>query len=214
MPWYTHTQKAMPTTVWEWLGMYVDSLCDIKVLLESVKQINNQNPLWSAAWYGDGSFWIDREYTTELLGFSKTQVNPIYCWYSRGKFEYMTLQVLSHIMLDIWKLANELVYFSSSEFNFFTLPDSFKTGSSIMPQKKNWDIMELVRWNTNLYLWYEFQIREIYKMLFMWYNRDFQLTKEPYLKAVKLVEDTLDVIIEIISNIWVNTGQLEVSMTS
>lgn len=214
MPGYTHTQKAMPTDVVTWIWMYVDALNDTKILIEWAKKINNQNPLWSAAWYGDAWFGIDRDYTSKLLWFSKTQENSIYCWYSRWKFEYITLQALSHVMLDLWKLANELVYFSSSEFDFFTLPDEFKTGSSIMPQKKNWDILELVRGNTNLFLWYEFQIREIYKMLFMGYNRDFQLTKEPYLKWVRLVEDTLDVMIEIILHLWVNAEALSNSMTS
>lgn len=213
MPGYTHTRKAMPTKISTWIWMYSDALDDTKILIQWAKKINNQNPLGSAAWYGDAWFGIDRDFTTQLLGFSKVQENPIYCWYSRWKFEYIVLQALSHLMLDMWKLANELVYFSSTEFNFFTLPDEFKTGSSIMPQKKNWDIMELVRWNTNLFLWYEFQVREIYKMLFMWYNRDFQLTKEPYLKAVKLVEDTVDTMTEVIGNLWVNTQQLEQSMT-
>lgn len=213
MPGYTHTQKAMPTLVTTWIWMYCDALQDTKILIAWAKKINDQNPLWSAAWYGDAWFGIDRDYTSELLWFSKTQENPIYCWYSRWKFEYIVLQALSHVMLDMWKLANELVYFSSSEFNFFSLPDEYKTGSSIMPQKKNWDILELVRWNTNLFLWYEFQVREIYKMLFMWYNRDFQLTKEPYLKAVKLVEDTLDIMIETIGSLWLNTQKLHTSMT-
>lgn len=213
MPWYTHTQKAMPTTVWLWLGMYIDALIDTKILIEAGRKINNQNPLWSAAGYWDAWFWLDIEYTTELLWLEKTQRNPMYCAYSRGKFEYIILQALSHIMLDIWKMANELVSFSASEFDFFTLPDSFKTWSSIMPQKKNWDIVELIRGNTNIFLWYEFQLREVYKMLFMGYNRDFQLTKEPYMKGIELVENTLDVMTLVIENLWINTDNLERAMT-
>lgn len=212
MPGYTHTQRAMPTTVGLWLWSYKDALRDTLILIEATKKINNQNPLGSAAWYGDAWLWLKREITTEILGFEKTQENPIYCASSRGKFEYIVLQALSHIMMDLGKLANELVYFSSSEFDFFILPDSFKTGSSIMPQKKNWDIMELVRGNTNLYLGYEFQIREIYKMLFMWYNRDLQLTKEPYLKWIQLVQDTLDVMMLTVSHLWVNNKKLQKAM--
>lgn len=82
-----------------------------------------------------------------------------------------------------------------------------------MPQKKNWDVMELVRGNANLFLWYEFQLREIYKMLFMGYNRDFQLTKEPYLKWAKLVQDTLDVMILTIWEISINKEALDDAMT-
>jgi argininosuccinate lyase len=188
-------------------------LNDTKIFVEAAKKINNQNPLGSAAGYWDAWFWLDREYTTKLLWFAKVQNNSIYCAYSRWKFEYMTLQALSHVMLDLWKMANELLYFSSSEFDFFTLPEWFKTGSSIMPQKKNRDVIELVRGNTNIFLWYEFQIREVYKMLFIWYNRDFQLTKEPYIKAIDLLSDTLDVMTLVIDNLWVNTEKLEQAMT-
>jgi len=209
MPGYTHTQRAMPTSVSAWLGSFWDALKDDLILLSAAKKINNQNPLWSAAWFWDAWLWLDRDYTTELLDFDSTQKNPIYCAYSRGKFEYITLQSLSQVMLDLWKLANDLVYFSAQEFDFFTLPDSFKTGSSIMPQKKNWDVMELVRWNTNLFLWYEFQIREIFKMLFSWYNRDFQLTKEPYLKWIEVTMDSIDICTLVIENLWVNAEKLK-----
>ena len=191
----------------------MDALQDDMVLLQAAKQVNDQNPLWSAAGFWDAWLWLDREMTTKMMGFNKTQKNPIYCAYSRWKFEHIILQALSQIMMDLWKFANDLVYFSASEFNFFSLPDDFKTGSSIMRQKKNWDIMELVRWNTNLYLWYEFQVREIFKMLLSWYNRDFQLTKEPYLRAMQLAEDTIDICALVIENLWANTKDLENACT-
>lgn len=209
MPWYTHTQRAMPTTVGTWLWSFKESIIDSKILLDAAAKVNNQNPLWSAAWFWDTWLWLDRELTTEKLWFTKVQSNPMYCAYSRWKFEYMMLQALSHVMLDLWKMANDLVFFSSKEFNFFDLPDSFKTGSSIMPQKKNWDIMELVRGNANLFLWYEFQIREIYKMLLSWYNRDYQLTKEPYMSGINLVISTINVCSLVIDNLWVKRDNVE-----
>lgn len=209
MPWYTHTQRAMPTTVWVWLWSFKEALLDNKVLLNAARDVNNQNPLWSAAGFWDTWLWLDRQFTTDELGFNKTQSNPMHCGYSRWKFEYIMLQSLSHIMLDLWKLANDLVFFSSKEFNFFNLPDSFKTWSSIMPQKKNWDIMELVRGNANIFLWYEFQVREVYKMLLSWYNRDYQLTKEPYLNGVNLVINTISVCNLVINNLWVKKHNIE-----
>ncbi len=211
MPWYTHMQRAMPSTVWMWLWSIKDSLNDDLILVNSAKKINNQNPLWSVAWFWEGVFGLDREYTTNELWIEKVQENPMYCAYSRGKFESIVLQSLSQVMMDLWKFASDLVLFSTKEFNFFTLPEYFKTGSSVMPQKKNWDIMELVRWNSNLFLGYEYQIKEIFKNLLSWYNRDFQLTKEPYLKWIKLVIDTIKVCDLVINNLWANKENLEMA---
>jgi len=213
MPWYTHTQRAMPTTVWTWLWSFRDSLQDDLVLIKAAKKVNNQNPLWSVAWFWEDVFQLDRDFVTGELYFDKTQSNPMYCAYSRGKFEYIVLQSLSHVMMDLGKIASDLVLFSSREFDFFDLPDDFKTWSSVMPQKKNWDIMELVRWNSNLFLWYEYQIREIFKNLFSWYNRDFQLTKEPYLKWIALTQDTVNICTLAIENLSVKKWNLEKACT-
>ena len=213
MPWYTHTQRAMPTTIWTWLWSFMYSLKDNLILLETSKKINNQNPLWSVAWFWENVFQLDREFTTKELWFEKNQKNPMYCAYSRWKFENIVMQSLSQVMLDLWKLANDLVTFSSKEFDFFNLPDSFKTWSSVMPQKKNWDVMELVRWNSNLFLGYEYQIKEIFKNLLSWYNRDYQLTKEPYLKWIKLVIDTLEIVNLVVKNLESKKKNLELACT-
>lgn len=213
MPGYTHTQRAMPTTIWTWLGSFKDSLSDNKILIEAAKKVNNQNPLGSVAGFWEDVFWLDRDFVSAELWIEKTQKNPMYCAYSRGKFENIVLQSLSQVMLDLWKLANDMVYFSSREFDFLTLPDDFKTGSSVMPQKKNWDIMELVRWNSNLFQSYEFAIKEVFKNLLSGYNRDYQLTKEPYLKWVKLTLDTIKVCNVTIQNLWVKEDSLKNACT-
>jgi len=209
MPWYTHMQRAMPTTVWMWLWSFKDSLQDDLILIEAAKKINNQNPLWSVAWFWEDVFGLDREFTTEQLGINKVQENPMYCAYSRGKFENIVLQSLSQVIMDLWKFASDLVLFSTKEFDYFTLPDEFKTGSSVMPQKKNFDVMELVRWNSNLFQWYEFQVKEIFKNLMSWYNRDFQLTKEPYLKWISLALNTIKICELVVNNLWANKNILE-----
>lgn len=133
----------------------------------------------------------------------------MYCAYSRWKFENIVMQVVSQIILDLWKIASDLVLFSTKEFDYFDLPNEFKTGSSVMPQKKNWDILELVRGNSNLFIWYEFQIKEIFKNLMSGYNRDFQLTKEPYLKWIKLVIDTIKIMDLVINNLMAKKDNLE-----
>jgi len=213
MPWYTHMQRAMPSTVSMWLGSFKESLEDNLILLEAAKLINNQNPLGSVVWYGENSFWLDRDFTTHLMGFRKTQENPMYCAYSRGKFENIVLKVLGEVMLDLGKLANDLMVFTTKEFWFFDLPNEFKTGSSAMPQKKNWDIMEILRGNVGVYLWYQYQLQEIIKNLPSWYNRDFQLTKEPYLKAMKLLKDTINISDLAIQNLTANKDMLDAACT-
>lgn len=213
MPWYTHMQRAMPSSVDMWLGSFKESLEDNLILLESAKLINNQNPLGSVVWYGENSFWLDRDFTTELMWFRKTQSNPMYCAYSRGKFENIVLKVLGEVMLDLWKLANDLLMFTTKEFWFFDLPSEFKTWSSAMPQKKNWDVMEILRGNVGVYLGYQYQLQEIVKNLPSWYNRDFQLTKEPYLKAMKLLKDTITISDLAIQNLTVNKTALEWACT-
>ena len=213
MPWYTHMQRAMPTTVGTWLGSFRDSLADDLIFINAALKVNNQNPLWSVAWFWENIFNLDREFTTKELGFNKVQNNSMYCAYSRWKFEHMILQSLWQVMLDLWKLASDLVLFSSKEFDFFSLPNDFKTGSSVMPQKKNWDIMELIRWNSNLFIWYEQQVRDVFKNLLSWYNRDFQLTKEPYLKWIELVYDTVVIFDLVVQNLWVKELNLENACT-
>jgi len=213
MPGYTHTQKAMPTNIGTWLWSIKDSLKDDLLLIKASEAINNQNPLWSVAWFWEDVFWIDRDFVTSELWLNKTQENPMYCAYSRWKFENIVLQSLTQVMLDLWKLANDMVLFSSKEFDFLTLSDDFKTWSSVMPQKKNWDVMELVRWNSNLFLSYEFATKEIFKNLLSWYNRDYQLTKEPYLKWIKLCLDTVNICNLVISNLGVNQEKLSNACT-
>ena len=208
MSWYTHMQRAMPSTVWMWLWSFKDSLKDDLIFIEAAKKINNQNPLWSVAWFWEDVFWLDKEFTTKELWIDRVQENPMYCAYSRWKFENIVLQSLSQVMMDLWKFASDLVLFSTKEFDYFNLPNEFKTWSSVMPQKKNWDIMELVRWNSNLFQWYEFQIKEVFKNLMSWYNRDFQLTKEPYLKWMNLALNTIKICDLVVNNLWVNKGKL------
>ena len=209
MPGYTHMQRAMPSSVGMWLGSYHDSLKDDLILLEAVMKIIDQNPLGSAAGYGERILGLDRKFTTRELGFKKVQENPMYCAMSRGKFESIILQTVSSVMFDIGKIANDLLLFTTKEFDFFTLSESFKTGSSIMPQKKNYDVLELIRGNIAIFNGYQDQIENVVKNLPAGYNRDFQLTKEPYIKGVRLALESIEVMTLVIKNLQAKKKNLE-----
>lgn len=193
MPGYTHMQRAMPSSVGMWLGSFVEALEDDLTLLKTVATINDQNPLGSAASFGENVLGLDRAYTTQELGFAKLQNNPMYCALSRGKFENMILQALSQVVFLLGKFASDLMLFTTKEFGFFDLPMEFKTGSSMMPQKKNFDVLELIRGNISVFYALQFQIQEVVKNLPSGYNRDFQLTKEPFLKGMQLAEDLIGI---------------------
>ena len=213
MPGYTHMQRAMPSTVSMWLLSFRDSLRDDLVLLEATMKVIDQNPLGSAAGYGENTLGLDRKLTTREMGFKKVQENPIYCAVSRGKFENIILQTISNIMFDIGKISNDLLLFTTREFDFFALPDSFRTGSSIMPQKKNYDVLELMRGNVAIFNGYQEQIAGVIKNLPAGYNRDFQLTKEPYLKGMRLAEETIEVMTLVIENLEAKKENLEAACT-
>ncbi|MBI2638274.1 argininosuccinate lyase [Candidatus Peregrinibacteria bacterium] len=201
MPGYTHMQRAMPSSVSMWLESFVESLEDDLLLAKAVAKIIDQNPLGSAAGFGENILGLDRKFTSRLLGFARVQKNPMYCALSRGKFEWMVLQALSQIMFDLGKFASDLLLFTTKEFDFFSLPDAFRTGSSIMPQKKNYDVLELMRGNVGIFTGFQYQIQEVIKNLPSGYNRDFQLTKEPYLKALRLFLGTAKIATSVAVNL-------------
>lgn len=203
MPGYTHSRKAMPYSVGKYFEAFKEAVDDDLQLLKMAYRINDQNPLGSAAGYGAG-IKIDRDLTTELLDFSKTQKNELYCQNSRGKFESIILFVLSQIMLDLQRLANDLIQFSMDEFGYFSLPDKFCTGSSLMPHKKNPDVLELIRAETVVIVSYYFRVIDILRGLHSGYSRDLQLTKEPLMKSFDITLDTLKMMILVINNLKVN----------
>ncbi len=213
MPGYTHMQRAMPSSVGMWLGSYCDSLKDDLILLDAAFKVIDQNPLGSGAGYGENTLGLDKKLTTKELNFKKVQDNPMYCGFSRGKFENIVLQAVSNIMFDLGKIASNLVLFTTKEFDFFNLPEEFKTGSSFMPQKKNYDVLELVRGNVAIFNGYQHQIENVIRNLPAGYNRDFQLTKEPYIKGMKLAQETIEVMTLVIKSLEAKKKNLENACT-
>ena len=203
MPGYTHSRKAMPSSVGLYFSSFAESLVDDMKLLEQAYELNNQSPLGSGAGYGL-PLDVDRQLVADLLGFKNVQNNVLYVQNSRGKFESIIIFAVDNLMNDLAKLSNDLVVFSMEEFGFFKLPDEFCTGSSIMPQKKNPDVFELIRAkaakiDSNLYL-----VKSIISKLQSGYNRDLQLTKEPLIESFDIAISTLKIFKTIIENIQIN----------
>lgn len=214
MPGYTHLQKAMPTTVGVWLDSFAAALADFEVLLKSVLKIIDQNPLGSASGFGIQNLELDREFTTRQLGFAKTQANPLYCGLARGYFEAIVLQTLSQPMFIAARFAHDMLLFTTQEFNFFALPAEYTTGSSIMPQKRNYDIFEIMRANAKVFQSYQNQVQNIISAIGSGYQRDLQLTKKPLIEGVKLCLNTIGLLVELIPALQVNEAQLKKAMTA
>jgi len=140
----THLQPAMPSSVGLWASAHAESLLDDLALLQTAYELANRCPLGSAASYGV-PLPIDRALTSRLLGFAEPIHNVLYANNARGKLEAICLSALSQVMLTCSRLAQDLVLFTMPEFGYFRLPKVYCTGSSIMPQKSNPDILELVR---------------------------------------------------------------------
>ncbi|MGM0509889.1 MAG: argininosuccinate lyase [Thermoplasmatota archaeon] len=212
MPGYTHMRKAMISSVGLWGGSFIESLLDDLEYLDSVYDTNNQNPLGSAAGYGV-PLPLDRDFTTNLLGFRKTQNNVMYVQNSRGKIELGILDALKQIMLDLNKFATDVLLFSIEGIEYFSLPDELCTGSSIMPQKNNPDILELVRANYNILLGESNKVSNVLGSLPSGYNRDYQLTKEPLMHGLEITLSTISVCRLVVSDIIVNESNIRDSIT-
>ncbi len=203
MPGYTHTRRAMPSSIGHWAAAYVEELINDHKILESAYDLNDQNPMGAAAGFGI-NMPLDRELTTKLMGFKRLQVNSLYCVNSRGPTESYILSVITKIMMTMGRLANEMIWFTTPEFNFFHLPHEFTTGSSIMPQKRNPDVFEIVRSNVNVIVALQSQIKDISKNLISGYNRDTQLTKEPLIKGLGITRRSLEVVALVMEKVTPN----------
>lgn len=199
MPGYTHMQKAMPTTVGAWYGAFAESLLDDARLLSSVCDIFvDQNPLGTGAGYGT-PFDFDRDLLTKDLEFSRTQNNAIYCHNSRGKIEGMVLEACCQLMLTLNKLASDWLLYTTQEFSFFTITDDISTGSSIMPQKKNLDVAELIRGRAATVLSCRNELTMNILNKVSGYHRDGQEMKRPLFLGIRYTQMSLEVA-EIVAN--------------
>lgn len=212
MPGYTHMQKAMPSTVGMWMAGFAESISDDIAALELAYAINDKSPLGSAAGYGVPLI-LDRQYTAELLGFSKVQISPIYCQNSRGKIEATILSSLNSALLTINKFASDILFFTTSECSYFDVKNELCSGSSIMPQKKNVDIAELLRSKANIITGNYVSMVGISSNLISGYNRDIQDTKKILIESLELALESVLVTDILVNNINPNIENLEKALT-
>jgi argininosuccinate lyase len=182
MPGRTHTQIAMPSSVGLWAAAFAEELLDDAALLKGVFVLQDCCPLGSAASYGV-PLATDREMLADLLGFDRVQNNVLYAQNCRGKFESMVLEAVDQTTLTLSKMAQDLILFSLPELGYFSLPAELCTGSSIMPQKKNPDGLELMRAKSATVSADAMAVKSIIRSLTTGYNRDFQETKAPFFRG-------------------------------
>ncbi|MBR0503499.1 MAG: argininosuccinate lyase [Paludibacteraceae bacterium] len=208
LPGYTHLQIAMPSSFGLWFGAYAESLVDDMALLLAAWKMTNRNPLGSAAGYGS-SFPLNRQMTTDLLGFDSMDYNVIYAQMGRGKIEKTVAFALAGIAATISKLAFDSCMFTSQNFSFIKLPDECTTGSSIMPHKKNPDVFELTRAKCNKIQTLPQQIMMIMNNLPSGYFRDLQIIKEIFIPVFDELRDCLKMTTHIMREVKIKEDILD-----
>lgn len=208
MPGYTHLQIAMPSSFGLWFGAYAESLVDDLQLLLSAYKITNRNPLGSAAGYGS-SFPLNRQMTTDLLGFDSMNYNVVYAQMGRGKMERTVGFAIAGIAGTLSRLAFDACMYNSQNFGFIKLPDEYTTGSSIMPHKKNPDVFELTRARCNKLQALPNEITLMINNLPSGYFRDMQLIKEIFLPAFDEMNNIISMVGRMLSEVEINENILD-----
>lgn len=198
MPGYTHMQVAMPSSFGLWFGAYAEALADDLTFLQGIHEVVNQNPLGSAAGFGS-SFPVDRELTTRLLAFEDLHISSVNAQMNRGKTEWYVGTGIGAVASTLARLAMDAVLFMGQNFQFISLPPELTTGSSIMPHKKNPDVLELLRGRCNRLTTVAAEVSSVTGNLVSGYHRDFQGLKEiihPALKELKSCLEMMNYVVE------------------
>ena len=196
-------QAAMPSSFGLWFGAYAETLLDDMRMLKAAFDLVNQNPLGSAAGYGN-SFPLDRKATTDLLGFADLHVNVVAAQMSRGKTETAVSFAIAALSSTLGRMAMDICLYNSQNFGFLSFPDEITTGSSIMPHKKNPDIFELIRARCNHLQTLPQQLLSITTNLPSGYHRDMQLTKEVLFPGLNQVVECFEIMSATIKQIRIN----------
>ncbi len=208
----THLQPAMPSSVGLWASAHAEGLLDDMILIDAAYRFNDRCPLGSAAGYGV-PLPIDRELTAKLLAFRAPHHNVLHASNSRGKCEAVILSTLSHVMVTVSRLAEDLILYSMPEFGYFSMPRAYCTGSSIMPQKNNPDVLELVRARAARVQGAAVTAAGILKALPGGYNRDLQEMKEPFMDALQVTRSVLRILAKLVGGLKANRDALEKGFT-
>ncbi|MDX5436686.1 MAG: argininosuccinate lyase, partial [Pontibacter sp.] len=208
LPGYTHLQIAMPSSFGLWFGAYAESLVDDMQLLLAAYKIADKNPLGSAAGYGS-SFPLNRQMTTDLLGFECMNYNVVYAQMGRGKSEKIVATAMASVAATLAKMSMDLCLYMSQNFGFITLPAHLTTGSSIMPHKKNPDVFELLRGKCNKLQALPTEISMLLINLPSGYHRDLQLLKENLFPAFAELKSCLQMMAYMMQEVQVKENILE-----
>ena len=207
LPGYTHGQVAMPSSFGLWFGAYAEGLADDMYMMAGAYNVTDQNPLGSAAGYGS-SFPLDRQMTTDLLGFGNLDYNVVAAQLSRGKSERAVASAMGAIALTLNKLAADCCMYMSPNYGGIKFPDELTTGSSIMPHKKNPDVWEIMRGNCNRIMATETQISMLCSNMPHGYHREFQLLKDILFPSLELIHKCLQMADYMLQHITINTSIL------
>jgi len=199
MPGYTHLQRAVPSCIGLWMGGFAEAFADDVAFACAILDMLDASPLGTAAGYGV-NLPLDRDGIAKELGFSRLQINPMAAQNARGKFELMSLQAGIHAMQDVRRLAWDLSLFTTSEFRFVRLPSQFTTGSSIMPNKSNPDVVELLRGRVATLEGAAVEIQSILSLP-SGYQRDLQLTKAPAIRGLEVAVKALAIVPALVSGL-------------
>ncbi len=202
LPGYTHMQPAMVSSFGLWFGAYAESLADDVVMLAAARMLNNQNPLGTAAGYGT-TLPINRKLTSDLLEFDDLLFNSAYASLSRGKIEMAVASAIASVAQTLSRFSMDVCLFMTSEFRFIDFPDEYITGSSIMPQKRNPDVFELIRGRSNILQTLPNQIAMLTTNLPSGYNRDLQLLKQLIFDAFNELRECIEIMLLMLNNIKV-----------
>jgi argininosuccinate lyase len=212
VPGFTHTRQAMPSTLGLLFGAHLEGLTDDLPWLWTAYRHLNRSPLGSASGYGV-ALPLDRPLCAELLGFDRVQENTLAVQNDRGKTESLVLAALAAVAGDLGRLAADLIWFSSDELRFVGLGAAVTTGSSLMPQKRNPDVLELTRASAARVRARQAETGAILGGLASGYHRDLQLTKEPFLEGVQATLDALAAILPVLDTLTVDRERCREAIT-
>src|ERR1051326_4176795 len=208
LPGYTHFQVAMPSSFGLWFGAYAESFTDDMEMMLAAYKVADKNPLGSGAGYGS-SFPLNREMTTEQLGFGAMNYNVVYAQMTRGKTEKIAAMALATVAATLSKLAYDVCMYMNTDLGFISFPDALTTGSSIMPHKKNPDVFELIRAKCNRLQALPNELTLLTNNLPSGYHRDMQLTKEIIFPAFSEMKDCLKMTAFMLQHIEVKENAVE-----
>jgi argininosuccinate lyase len=213
MPGMTHTRFAMPSSIGLWASSFSESIQEAIVSIESSYQLVDQSPLGSSAGYGV-PLPLDREFVSNLLGFAKVQSNTLNATCSRPRIDFSVISSLASIMYEIGRLSADLIWGSSERFEFFSIQDEYCTGSSIMPNKQNPDVLEILRAKSAQYGGICAQAFAVGQGQISGYHRDHQLLKPLLMGSLETTLNSLRILTPLISSLEINEEKLNESMTS